>query len=260
MTCQVGSVSLSQRSLSSLEHQPSRLDDDPEKYHRRLILDTYLAARLYSSTATMNAKVYLVVAAALAFIGPCVASDADGCLDLQCAACDAANDCQWLNCPSPVVASCYNVTLLEANNTCSNTSCSAGPSSTTQIATTVAPPTTPNPSTSVVTTFSSSSSSTAGNSTNTTTSIAPTPALNVTTVATTTATTTTTTTAASTNSSGSTTTGTPAPPTSSTAPHRNSTFDAASFIGGIVLVLGLQAVIFFLYKFCKSKERNYHTL
>lgn len=61
-------------------------------------------------------------------------------------------------------------------------------------------------------------------------------------------------------------------PTSSTArtntttifptpePHHNSTFDAASFIGGIVLVLGLQAVIFFLYKFCKSKDRNYHTL
>ncbi|XP_076612221.1 sialomucin core protein 24 isoform X2 [Chaetodon auriga] len=42
-------------------------------------------------------------------------------------------------------------------------------------------------------------------------------------------------------------------------PHKN-TFDAASFIGGIVLVLGLQAVIFFLYKFCKSKDRNYHTL
>ncbi|XP_020488519.1 sialomucin core protein 24 isoform X2 [Labrus bergylta] len=45
----------------------------------------------------------------------------------------------------------------------------------------------------------------------------------------------------------------------SPAPHKN-TFDAASFIGGIVLVLGLQAVIFFLYKFCKSKDRNYHTL
>ncbi|XP_034086903.1 sialomucin core protein 24 isoform X2 [Gymnodraco acuticeps] len=45
----------------------------------------------------------------------------------------------------------------------------------------------------------------------------------------------------------------------SPAPHHN-TFDAASFIGGIVLVLGLQAVIFFLYKFCKSKDRNYHTL
>ncbi|XP_071372899.1 sialomucin core protein 24 isoform X2 [Centroberyx affinis] len=48
--------------------------------------------------------------------------------------------------------------------------------------------------------------------------------------------------------------------TPSTAPHKDSTFDAASFIGGIVLVLGLQAVIFFLYKFCKSKDRNYHTL
>ncbi|MGH0135706.1 UNVERIFIED_CONTAM: hypothetical protein FKN15_026190 [Acipenser sinensis] len=45
-----------------------------------------------------------------------------------------------------------------------------------------------------------------------------------------------------------------------TAPHKKSTFDAASFIGGIVLVLGLQAVMFFLYKFCKSKDRNYHTL
>ncbi|XP_072299313.1 sialomucin core protein 24 isoform X2 [Eucyclogobius newberryi] len=47
--------------------------------------------------------------------------------------------------------------------------------------------------------------------------------------------------------------------TPSVEPHHN-TFDAASFIGGIVLVLGLQAVIFFLYKFCKSKDRNYHTL
>ncbi|XP_026089052.1 sialomucin core protein 24 [Carassius auratus] len=45
-----------------------------------------------------------------------------------------------------------------------------------------------------------------------------------------------------------------------TSPSKSSTFDAASFIGGIVLVLGLQAVIFFLYKFCKSKDRNYHTL
>ncbi|GLD72837.1 sialomucin core protein 24 isoform X2 [Lates japonicus] len=59
-------------------------------------------------------------------------------------------------------------------------------------------------------------------------------------------------------SSGTSTTTTPIAPTA--APHKNSTFDAASFIGGIVLVLGLQAVIFFLYKFCKSKDRNYHTL
>ncbi|XP_029966139.1 sialomucin core protein 24 isoform X2 [Salarias fasciatus] len=50
------------------------------------------------------------------------------------------------------------------------------------------------------------------------------------------------------------------PLTTVAPPHKNSTFDAASFIGGIVLVLGLQAVIFFLYKFCKSKDRNYHTL
>ncbi|XP_035534246.1 sialomucin core protein 24 isoform X2 [Morone saxatilis] len=58
----------------------------------------------------------------------------------------------------------------------------------------------------------------------------------------------------STGTSTSTTTVSPSP-----EPHKN-TFDAASFIGGIVLVLGLQAVIFFLYKFCKSKDRNYHTL
>ncbi|XP_043924724.1 sialomucin core protein 24-like [Protopterus annectens] len=56
-------------------------------------------------------------------------------------------------------------------------------------------------------------------------------------------------------------TGTPVTTMSpTTAPHKKATFDAASFIGGIVLVLGLQAVIFFLYKFCKSKDRNYHTL
>ncbi|XP_032071433.1 sialomucin core protein 24 [Thamnophis elegans] len=48
-------------------------------------------------------------------------------------------------------------------------------------------------------------------------------------------------------------------PTTKPSPHKAS-FDAASFIGGIVLVLGLQAVIFFLYKFCKSKEQNYNTL
>ncbi|NXH14854.1 MUC24 protein, partial [Bucco capensis] len=53
--------------------------------------------------------------------------------------------------------------------------------------------------------------------------------------------------------------GTHTPVTPGPSP-RKSTFDAASFIGGIVLVLGLQAVVFFLYKFCKSKDRNYHTL
>eukprot|EP00069_Balaena_mysticetus_P007497 bmy_05567T0 len=63
---------------------------------------------------------------------------------------------------------------------------------------------------------------------------------------------------ASTTATTSGTTNTTLTPTSQ--PARKSTFDAASFIGGIVLVLGVQAVIFFLYKFCKSKERNYHTL
>ncbi|KAG7465695.1 hypothetical protein MATL_G00156260 [Megalops atlanticus] len=53
---------------------------------------------------------------------------------------------------------------------------------------------------------------------------------------------------------------TAAAPTPTGTPPRTSTFDAASFIGGIVLVLGLQAVLFFLYKFCKSRDRNYHNL
>ncbi|XP_019750575.1 sialomucin core protein 24 isoform X2 [Hippocampus comes] len=159
----------------------------------------------------MNAKVYLVAAAALVVIGAGVASASNECPTLNCTACDPANDCQWLNCPSsPAGGRCYNVTLLDKNTTCSNASCSA-------------------------------------NSTNTSTA-APTPTLNISTVAPTTS---------SKNSSSSTTS---APVTPSPAPHKNSTFDAASFIGGIVLVLGLQAVIFFLYKFCKSKERNYHTL
>ncbi|XP_069707802.1 sialomucin core protein 24 [Phaenicophaeus curvirostris] len=104
------------------------------------------------------------------------------------------------------------------------------------------------------------SSNTTTPSSNTTTASSPTTAhtaiANVTNVTThaplpTTASTATTTT---TSTPGTNATVTPAP-----SP-RKSTFDAASFIGGIVLVLGLQAVIFFLYKFCKSKDRNYHTL
>ncbi|XP_041576740.2 CD164 sialomucin-like 2 protein isoform X4 [Taeniopygia guttata] len=37
-------------------------------------------------------------------------------------------------------------------------------------------------------------------------------------------------------------------------------FDTASFIGGIVLVLCVQAVAFFLIKFIKSKDSTYQTL
>ncbi|XP_068198988.1 sialomucin core protein 24 isoform X3 [Antennarius striatus] len=85
----------------------------------------------------------------------------------------------------------------------------------------------------------SNASCSAGNSTSIST-VGPAPSVNVSTTP-----------SSGTNMS---TTASPSP-----EPHKN-TFDAASFIGGVVLVLGLQAVIFFLYKFCKSKDRNYHTL
>ncbi|KAM8795993.1 CD164 sialomucin-like 2 protein [Eudromia elegans] len=37
-------------------------------------------------------------------------------------------------------------------------------------------------------------------------------------------------------------------------------FDTASFVGGVVLVLSAQAVLFFLFKFIKSKDSTYQTL
>ncbi|NXE29086.1 C16L2 protein, partial [Ardeotis kori] len=37
-------------------------------------------------------------------------------------------------------------------------------------------------------------------------------------------------------------------------------FDTASFIGGVVLVLSVQAVVFFVIKFIKSKDSTYQTL
>uniref|UniRef100_A0A8B9G267 CD164 sialomucin-like 2 protein n=1 Tax=Amazona collaria TaxID=241587 RepID=A0A8B9G267_9PSIT len=37
-------------------------------------------------------------------------------------------------------------------------------------------------------------------------------------------------------------------------------FDTASFVGGIVLVLSIQAVVFFIIKFIKSKDSTYQTL
>lgn len=37
-------------------------------------------------------------------------------------------------------------------------------------------------------------------------------------------------------------------------------FDGASFIGGIVLVLSLQAVGFFILRFLKAKDSTYQTL
>ncbi|XP_071776802.1 sialomucin core protein 24 isoform X1 [Centroberyx gerrardi] len=187
----------------------------------------------------------------VAVIGASAATDADGCSGLTCDSCTANSDCQWMNCSSST-PSCLNVTSLADNGTCSNASCSAItpvtqaptalpsvtaslPLSTTP--TTISPPpVTTNGSTPEPTTANATVPSTAGPTQNGTVSPPGTTA----------------------SSNGTLTTSTTVTPTP--APHKDSTFDAASFIGGIVLVLGLQAVIFFLYKFCKSKDRNYHTL
>lgn len=40
----------------------------------------------------------------------------------------------------------------------------------------------------------------------------------------------------------------------------NPGFDGASFIGGMVLVLSLQAVAFFVVRFLKAKDSTYQTL
>ncbi|MCJ8750056.1 hypothetical protein PDJAM_G00194670 [Pangasius djambal] len=125
-------------------------------------------------------------------------------------------------------ASCYD-TKSEIN--CTSTNCTLGP--------------TPAPSNTTTATTANATTATA----NTTTATASTTTASNTTSAPATSTST-----ASTTTSNATTTTLPP------SPQKKSTFDAASFIGGIVLVLGLQAVIFFLYKFCKSKDRNYHTL
>ncbi|CAJ1078127.1 sialomucin core protein 24 isoform X2 [Xyrichtys novacula] len=191
----------------------------------------------------MKAVFFAVV---VALLGASSATAADECSSLACDVCGNTSDCQWVTCPNSP-AGCQNMSLVAENVTCSNTSCSdPTPSTAAPTGGSTAPP--PPPTTAspipVVTTSSSNTSETTDNSTVSTT-IAPTQSSN-TSIPTT-----------ASPSNGTSTTTTPVAP--SPAPHKN-TFDAASFIGGIVLVLGLQAVIFFLYKFCKSKDRNYHTL
>ncbi|XP_071019603.1 sialomucin core protein 24-like isoform X1 [Oncorhynchus clarkii lewisi] len=185
-----------------------------------------------------------------------VASVDDGCAELACDTC--VGDCQWLNCTfreTPTVSnvSCVNIMSINSQNmtvgNCSNETCSV-------VTDIPAPPTiSHSPTTAAPVT------PTASNATNSsTTEPEPTPADLTTAVPTALpATNGTVPVSAATHASNvSVTTASPVGP--SPAPHKNSTFDAASFIGGIVLVLGLQAVVFFLYKFCKSKDRNYHTL
>ncbi|XP_071335483.1 sialomucin core protein 24 isoform X1 [Trachinotus anak] len=185
------------------------------------------------------------VAVVVALLGAPAASDSDGCSTLSCASCAVTTECVWVNCTTSS-ASCHNVTLLAGNETCTNATCLA--SENVNQTTTTSAPTTASHSPTTLTTHAAttaSNSSSAQPTTGNSTTIAPTHSSNITITSTTTTT-------------GTSTSTTPIAPTA--APHKNSTFDAASFIGGIVLVLGLQAVIFFLYKFCKSKDRNYHTL
>ncbi|XP_060907953.1 sialomucin core protein 24 [Labrus mixtus] len=192
----------------------------------------------------LKAVLFTVV---LALIGSPAATDADGCSTQSCDSC-GGNDCQWVLCSTSTV-SCRNMSLVGVNESCSNASCfavetTAKPNSTEPGSTVAPPPPTTASPTPVVTTSVSNISVTTDNSTMIPT-VAPTGSGN-----------------SSVPTTASPITGKPpitTPIAPSPAPHKN-TFDAASFIGGIVLVLGLQAVIFFLYKFCKSKDRNYHTL
>ncbi|NXM74917.1 MUC24 protein, partial [Serilophus lunatus] len=155
--------------------------------------------------------------------------------------------CKWIECHD-VPAKCVNETEAKKQESECETikQCSVDP---TPSSNTTTPPSNTTQSSNATT--APSSATTAASNTTAHTSIAN--VTNATThapVPTTTVTSPTTTPSAT----GSSATVTPTPAS------RKSTFDAASFIGGIVLVLGLQAVIFFLYKFCKSKDRNYHTL
>ncbi|XP_075779232.1 uncharacterized protein LOC102458918 isoform X1 [Pelodiscus sinensis] len=147
-----------------------------------------------------------------------------------CHDCVNRTECKWINC-SGETFSCGNAT----DSNCTATSqCSSNSTDSSTAATTTANATIINATTAASATIANITNTTlpAASSTASSTSV-------LTTIST----------------PGTTATGsTPKP-----APHK-STFDAASFIGGIVLVLGLQAVIFFLYKFCRSKDRNYHTL
>ncbi|KAF4099613.1 sialomucin core protein 24 [Onychostoma macrolepis] len=139
----------------------------------------------------------------------------------SCEECDNVTHCQWMKCSD--ILTCVNGSAENQTADCIRMNCTE-------------PTSAPVPSVSPTTPNATINATTAAP----TTAVVPTQNSTVTNV-----------TSASTP---------PPSPSPSPSPSKSSTFDAASFIGGIVLVLGLQAVIFFLYKFCKSKDRNYHTL
>ncbi|NWH53762.1 MUC24 protein, partial [Fregata magnificens] len=165
--------------------------------------------------------------------------------------------CKWIKCERDM---CVNETevVLKYHNCTTEEQCSSP--TVVPLSSTITPPSNTTTASSNTTTASSNTTTASSNTTTTTapsnTTTAHTAIANITNVTTHAPLPTTAITSATTTTSipGSNATVAPAPSS------RKSTFDAASFIGGIVLVLGLQAVVFFLYKFCKSKDRNYHTL
>lgn len=181
------------------------------------------------------------LAVVLLLVGASATGDSDDCsAHSDCSSCEGAVDCQWANCSISSAPACFNKTYTEDEN-CPNVTCSA------QGSTPSAPVTSPKPTTAAPATTKPPVTVAPTNATEANSTVTDAPAPGPT----------------NSTSTDTTTTTTAAPSNSTSAPtaepHHN-TFDAASFIGGIVLVLGLQAVIFFLYKFCKSKDRNYHTL
>ncbi|XP_073483156.1 sialomucin core protein 24 [Aquarana catesbeiana] len=159
-------------------------------------------------------------------LGITAAVAADPCDLKNCTECALVTGCAWATCNNGT-AECKNETLLV---NCTINPCE-GPTATPTTVKTAVPTTN---TTVVPTSPTTANASTSTHAPTENTTLVP----------------------ASTTSKISTTT--TIVPTSS--PSKKNTFDAASFIGGIVLVLGIQAVVFFLYKFCKAKDRNYHTL
>ncbi|XP_040206148.1 sialomucin core protein 24 [Rana temporaria] len=153
---------------------------------------------------------------------------ADPCDSKNCTECELEKGCAWLTCNNST-AECKNETL---SVNCTPNQCE-GPTGTPATVQTTAVPTANTTVVPTLPTTANASTSTHAPTENSTLVPASTTSFNISTT-------------------------TAIVPTSS--PSKKNTFDAASFIGGVVLVLGIQAVVFFLYKFCKAKDRNYHTL